>query len=114
MKGKGIYTAGGLIGAILASTCCIVPFALLLLGISGAWISHMTALAPYQPFFLVSSLCCLAAGFWKVYGKNKAPCEEDSSCRRPHSDKAVKVALWMATLLIVTAMSLEWIGPFLL
>ena len=50
MKGKGIYATGGLIGAVLASTCCLGPFVLLLLGVSGAWISHLTALAPYQPF----------------------------------------------------------------
>lgn len=49
MKEKGVYATGGLIGAILASTCCIAPFVFLLLGISGAWISYLTALAPYQP-----------------------------------------------------------------
>ncbi len=51
MKGNGIYATGGLIGAVLASTCCLGPFILLLLGVSGAWISYFTALAPYQPFF---------------------------------------------------------------
>lgn len=114
MKGKGVYAAGGLIGAILASTCCIVPFVFLLLGVSGAWISHVTALAPYQPFFLVGSLGFLAAGFWKVYGNSKGSCEEDSACSTPQSDKIVKVALWMATLLIVTAIGIEAIGPLFL
>jgi len=56
LKEKGIYATGGLIGAVLASTCCIVPFVFLLLGISGAWISYLTVLAPYQPIFLVMSL----------------------------------------------------------
>ena len=114
LKGKGIYAAGGLIGAILASTCCIVPFVLLLLGVSGAWISHVIDIAPYQPFFLVASLGFLAVGFWQVYGKSKTFCVEGSSCGKPHSGKAVKVALWVATFLIVTAIGVEWIGPFLL
>ncbi len=35
MKEKGIYATGGLIGAVLASTCSIAPFVFLLLGISG-------------------------------------------------------------------------------
>ena len=114
MKGKGIYATGGLIGAVLASTCCIAPFALLLLGISGAWISHLTGLAPYQPVFLIASLGFLAAGYWKVYGQPKASCEEGSSCGTARSDKAVKVALWVATVLIVTALSVERIGPLFL
>ncbi len=114
MNGKGGYAAGGLIGAILASTCCIAPFVLLLLGVSGAWISHLTALAPYQPVFLIASLGFLAAGFWKVYGKSKTSCAEGSSCGTPQSDKIVKIALWMAALLIMTAMGVEWIGPVLL
>ncbi|GJL51875.1 MAG: mercuric transport protein [Nitrospirales bacterium] len=114
LKGKGIYAAGGLTGAILASTCCIAPFVLLLLGISGAWMSHLTALAPYQPIFLITSLGFLAGGFWKVYGKPKASCDEGSSCGTAQSDKMVKVALWMATLLIVTAIGVERLGPLFL
>ena len=114
MKGKGIYATGGLIGAVLASTCCLGPFVLLLLGISGAWISHLTALAPYQPFFLVASLGFLAAGFWKVYGKTTGSYQEGSSCSTPQSGKLVKVALWAATLLIVAAFSVETLGPLFL
>lgn len=115
MKGKGIYAAGGLIGAILASTCCIVPFVLLFLGISGAWISHVTDLAPYQPFFLLTSFGFLGAGFWTVYGKPRNSCEEGSLCAAtPRSDKIVKVALWMGALLIVSAFGVELIGPLLL
>ena len=114
MKGKGIYATGGLIGAILASTCCLGPFVLLLLGISGAWISHLTALAPYQPFFLVASLGFLAAGFWKVYGKTTGSFQEGSSCSTSSSDTLVKVALWVATLIIGAAIGVETLGPLLL
>ena len=114
MKGKGIYATGGLIGAVLASTCCLGPFVLLLLGVSGAWISHLTALAPYQPFFLVASLGFLTAGFWKVYGMTKVPCKEGSSCGTSPSDKLVKVALWTAALIIGTAIGVETLGPLFL
>lgn len=114
MKEKGLYATGGLIGAILASTCCIAPFTLLLLGISGAWISYLTALAPYQPIFLVMSLGFLGVGFWKVYGKPKANCNEGSSCATSQSDRVIKVALWTATLLIVAAFSVEALGPLFL
>jgi mercuric ion transport protein len=114
MKGNGIYATGGLIGAVLASTCCLGPFILLLLGVSGAWISYLTALAPYQPFFLVASLGFLATGFWKVYAKTKDSCQEGSSCGTSQSDKLVKVALWVATLIIGAAIGVETLGPLFL
>src|SRR3546814_9143726 len=42
--------AGALIGAGLASACCVVPLLLVMLGISGAWIANLTALEPYKPY----------------------------------------------------------------
>ena len=39
--------AAGLLGAMLASTCCIVPLVLVLLGASGAWIGTLTELKAY-------------------------------------------------------------------
>ena len=113
LKGKKTYAVGGLFLAILASMCCIVPFIFLLLGISGAWISYVTVMAPYQPLFIMTSLGFLGAGFWKVYRKPKAACDEGSFCATPQSDKFAKMALWMATLLIVSALSIELIAPLL-
>jgi mercuric ion transport protein len=39
--------SGGALAALGAASCCVVPFALFALGISGAWIGNLTALAPY-------------------------------------------------------------------
>ena len=58
---------GGILGAIAASSCCIAPLVLFSLGISGAWIGKLTALAPYQPYFIVVTLACLGYGYWLVY-----------------------------------------------
>ena len=38
--------------AIIGSLCCVAPLVLLTLGISGAWISQLTALEPYRPIFI--------------------------------------------------------------
>ncbi len=37
-----------------ASLCCIGPLVLLSLGIGGAWVSSLTALTPYRPYFIGS------------------------------------------------------------
>ncbi len=44
--GKRIAATGSVIGAVLASSCCIVPLLLVTLGVSGAWIGSLSALEP--------------------------------------------------------------------
>src|SRR6185312_8587999 len=50
-----LIAAGGIVGALAASSCCIVPLILFSLGISGAWIGNLTALAPWKPLFVVAT-----------------------------------------------------------
>ena len=111
---RGLFAAGGVIGAVLASSCCIGPLLLLSVGVSGAWIGNLTALAPYQPLFLVLTFGFLAAGFWTVYRKPKVACEEGSYCASPTSGRVLKVVLWVATLLALAAVSVNVLAPRLL
>src|SRR5258707_14378604 len=50
-----LIAAGGILGALAASSCCIVPLILFSFGIGGAWIGNLTALAPYQPLFVAGT-----------------------------------------------------------
>jgi mercuric ion transport protein len=111
---KRLVAAGGLIGAILASSCCIAPLLLLTLGVSGAWMGNLTALAPYQGYFLTATVGFLAAGYWYVYFKPKKACEDDSYCATPQSDRVVNLALWVATVLVALALSVNFIVPLFL
>ncbi|HEY5568891.1 MAG TPA: mercuric transporter MerT family protein [Gammaproteobacteria bacterium] len=111
---RGLLATGGLLGAVLASSCCIGPLLLLSLGVSGAWIGNLTALAPYQPLFLLVTLGFLAAGFWTVYRKPKAACVEGSYCASPTSERVLKVALWVAALLALAAVGVNVLAPRLL
>jgi len=49
---QNLMAAGGLLGALAASSCCIFPLVLFGLGVTGAWIGNFTQLAAYQPFFI--------------------------------------------------------------
>lgn len=111
---KWWLTAGGAVGAVLASSCCIAPLVLFLLGISGAWISNLTVLEPYQPLFITITLGFLGGGFWMVYFKSKKQCAEDSYCSKPQSGKLLKSLLWGSTGLIVIAIAFPYIAPWLL
>lgn len=44
-----LVAAGGVLGALAAASCCIIPLILFSLGIGGAWIGNLTALAPTSP-----------------------------------------------------------------
>ncbi len=110
--GKALASVGGILGAIAASSCCVLPLVLFTLGISGAWISNLTALAPYQPYFVAVTLICLAAGFALVYRKPKAVCLPDASCARSGSDRLTKLSLWTAAVIIAAALAFPYAAPF--
>ena len=113
-KSRGpLVAAGGILGALAASSCCILPLVLFSLGISGAWIGRLTALAPYKPYFVAVTLGLLGYGFYLVYLKPKQVCA-DGSCARPLPNTIVKVGLWIATVLVVAALAFDWIAPLLL
>lgn len=102
---------GGVVGAVLASSCCIGPLLLVTLGASGAWIGNLTALKIYQPIFVIVTLVFLGFGFWQVYGNSKQPCEDGSTCATPRSSRIVKGALWAATVLVVITLTVDLWAP---
>lgn len=104
----------GFVGAVLASSCCIAPLVLFLLGISGAWISSLTVLEPYQPLFIAITLGFLGGGFWMVYFKPKKQCIGGSYCSKPQSGKLLKSLLWGSTGLIGIAIAFPYVAPWLL
>lgn len=108
---RNVAAAGSVIGAVLASSCCIGPLVLITLGASGAWIGNLTALKAYQPVFVPLTIAFLALGFWQVYRKPKLDCEDGSYCANPTSDRMIKSVLWIATVLVAFALSTDLWAP---
>lgn len=106
-----LIAAGGILGALAASTCCVVPLVLFSLGISGAWIGNLTALTAYKPFFIAITLGFLAYGYYLIYRKPKVACVDGEACARPLPNRIVKVSLWVATLLVLIAFAWPVIIP---
>ncbi|NMG41644.1 mercury transporter MerT [Chelativorans sp. ZYF759] len=105
---KNLFAAGGVIGALLASACCIAPLVLLTVGISGAGISILTALEPYRPIFASIALVFIGLGFRQVYFKARPACVDGTYCAKPESARITKAALWLATLLVMFALTINW------
>lgn len=106
--------AGGVLGALSASACCILPLVLFSLGIGGAWIGNLTALAPYKPLFLTATAGMLGYGFYLVYWKSRTACAEGEVCTRPLPNRFVKLGLWTATMLAIAAFAFDYVAPVLL
>jgi mercuric ion transport protein len=109
-----MMAAGGLLGALAASSCCILPLVLFGLGVSGAWIANLTQLAPYQPCFIALTIVFLACGYWLVYRSSRLACADDALCARPLPNRLVKMSLIFATILVVAALGVDLLAPLLL
>jgi mercuric ion transport protein len=108
---RWLMVAGGLLGALAASSCCILPLILFSLGVSGAWIDNFTQLAPYQPYFVAATLCFLGYGYWLVYRSSKLACANGEACARPLPNRLVKIGLVLATILVVVALGFDFLAP---
>jgi mercuric ion transport protein len=114
LRAQKLLIAGGVLGALAASSCCIVPLALFGLGVSGAWIGNLTQLAPYQPYFIAATVACLGAGYWLVYRSRKIACADGEACGRPLPNRVVTMGLILATVLVIGALALDLVTPFFL
>lgn len=108
-KGRGALAAGGL-AAILASTCCLGPLVLVMLGFSGAWIGNLSALEPYRPLFIGGALVALFFA-WRQIFHPKATCEPDQICAVPQIKLAYKAIFWMVVALVAVAMAFPYVLP---
>src|SRR5260370_39595869 len=82
-----LMTVGGILGALAASSCCILPLVLFSVGVSGAWIGNFTQLAPYQPYFIAATIACLGYAHWLVSRSSKAARREGGGRAQPRSHR---------------------------
>ena len=110
----GLAATGGVVGALAASACCILPLVLFSLGVGGVWVGRLASLAPYQPYFIGFAALSIGYGFWQIYRRPRAACAEGDACARPLPNRLVKIALWSATVLTIAALVYPYAIPYLL
>jgi len=95
-----------------ASLCCIGPFILLLLGVGGAWMSAVTALAPLRPIMIVITLVFLGFAFWQLYFK-RITCEPGKVCAIPRYLRIQRLIFWIVTIILLLIITFPWYGYLL-
>ncbi len=111
--GTNVAAAGGIIGALAMTSCCILPLALFSLGATGAWIGRMAALYQYKWLILAFSGAALAYGFYKVYWQAPRACA-GANCAHPLSHRIVKSSLWAATVIVAASLLFPYVTPSML
>ena len=96
---------GGVLAAIVASICCLGPLVLLMVGISGAWISNLTACEPYRPVALGIALVFVVLAYRKNYAAPPPEaCEPGTLCALPQTNRVYKIMFWMVSALVLVAL----------
>jgi mercuric ion transport protein len=89
--------------SLIASTCCVLPLALVLVGITGAWMSNLAVLKPVTPVFIGLALVALAWAGYLVFRPAQACAPADRACEttRPALRRVfIGCALFIALLLL--------------
>lgn len=106
---------GSILSAFIASLCCLGPLVFALLGVGGAGL--LVKLEPYRPYFIATTFALLGAGFFLTYRTPKtvgaAAGGPDCDCPAPRANRAGKVMLWIATMLVVAFLSFPYVAPYL-
>lgn len=111
-KSASVPLVGGIITAIGASLCCAGPLILLLLGVSGSWISSLTMLEPYRPIFIIAVIAFFTLAARRIY-RPLDDCEEGSVCAIPETRRRQKRLFWIgSTVALVLVTSPYWIPVF--
>jgi mercuric ion transport protein len=108
-RGAWAVTAGALTAAFGVATCCALPLVLALVGLGtatsltmiGAWI------APYKGLVSIVAGLGIATGFALACRPRNDQCGDADACATPANTRAMKAVLWMALILLISAIVVE-------
>ena len=101
---ESVSIAAGALSALGASTCCVLPLALVSLGVGGAWVAQLRSLERFQYIFIALALAAFGYAFYRLYLR-PAPCEPGAACVAPAVRRRQRIAFW-ATLVSAKALIL--------
>ena len=102
------------IGAIAASSCCLVPLVLATFGAGAGVFGVLEALAPWRVPLLAVSGAGVMLGWFAWLRKRNVACEVGPACARPSSARISLALLFLASLVVAAALGWDHIEPALL
>jgi mercuric ion transport protein len=111
MRAERAAVTGSVVSGILASACCIGPLVFALLGVSGAAIAQ--SFEPFRPYLLAVTYALLCGAFYFTYRPRQAACGPRGACEMPRTNRAGKIMLWTAAVIVVLATTFPWYAEYL-
>lgn len=106
LAGTGIIAG---LGAVIASSCCVLPLALAALGVTGAAFSGLEFLVGIRPFLLGGAVVVLLAGWGLFFWKKTPPsCNGEGGCMPP--SRAGRTIILLAFGTAIVGLALVWQG----
>jgi hypothetical protein len=111
-KAKVAGTTGGAIGmgvfAAALGTCCVAPWAVSLLGVTGA--VGLVRLSFLKPYVLAGAVVLVALSFWFAY--RPLPVCSDGSCETT-GRRGLRIMAWFAAVAVVALIVASFPGSVL-
>jgi mercuric ion transport protein len=114
---SGLLAAGGAafgLAAVLASSCCAIPFLLAALGAGAGIFTVLDALSSFRLALIALGGLAVAGGWWLRWRKGLASCETGAACAVPTRSRAITTMLCIATFMVLVATGWDFIEPVLL
>jgi mercuric ion transport protein len=102
------------LGAVVASSCCVIPLGLAALGASAGVLGGLEAVAAWRvPLLAISALGIIVG--WGAWGlRCPVACASDESCASPERSRSTLALLLCASAIVLAAASWGYIDPALL
>ncbi|MGB8929958.1 MAG: mercuric transporter MerT family protein [Anaeromyxobacteraceae bacterium] len=106
---------GAVAAAFAASLCCLGPLVMAALGIGGAGLLARFEFEAYRPYLATLAVILLGAGIYLAYRRPRleagtaagtAACE----CVSPTTSHLARVALWLATVVVVLLLAFPYLA----
>lgn len=107
--------AGAVTAAFAASLCCLGPLVFAALGIGGA--GMLVKFEAYRPYLATLTVILLGAGLYLTYrrprlARGTAAGTSACECERPAASRLARVALWVATVVVVILLAFPYLAEF--
>jgi mercuric ion transport protein len=102
------------LGAVVASSCCVIPLGLAALGAGVGVLGGLEAVAAWRVPLLSISVLGIIGGWGAWWIKRPAACASDESCMSPKRSRATLALLLCASAIVLAAASWSHIDPMLL
>lgn len=102
------------LGAVIASSCCVVPLGLSALGAGAGVLGGLETVAAWRAPLLSVSALGMIGGWGAWWWKHPVTCVAGSSCASPERSRATLALLLCASAIVSAAAGWSYIDPVLL